>query len=240
MTGDGTGNGTGDGIEETRELTELLYALSHDLGAPLRVIDGFSEAVLEELQHAQQDALPADALEYLTTIRGAVSRMNEMFDAIRQLHRISQAPLRRVSIDVTALAETIASELREADPSREVRFAVAPGLVANADPALFRTALAHLLQNAWKFTAKRTDAVVSVGREDDLTLFVQDNGAGFDPAGAGRMFTPFQRFHPASEFEGLGIGLAVVRRVVHRHGGRVRARGALQQGMTVSMELPWE
>ncbi|MEA2464486.1 MAG: hypothetical protein QOJ98_2233 [Acidobacteriota bacterium] len=228
----------GDPAGETGELAGLLYALSHDLGAPLRVIDGFSEALLEELQSAPQEALPPDALDYLTTIRGAVSRMQEMFDAILQLSRVSQAPLGRAEIDVTALAESIASELRAAEPSRAVRFAVEPGLVTSADPALFRTALAHLLQNAWKFTAKRTDAVITVGREDPVTLFVQDNGAGFDPAAAARMFTPFQRFHSASDYDGLGIGLALVRRIVHRHGGRVRARGAFQQGMTVSMELP--
>jgi signal transduction histidine kinase len=223
-----------DRAEETRELTDLLYALSHDLGAPLRVIDGFSEALLEE----QQDALPPDALEYLTTIRGAVSRMNGMFEGLRQLHRVSQAPLRRIDVDVTALAETIASDLRAAEPARDVRFAVERGLVTRADPALFRTALTHLLQNAWKFTAGRAGAVIAVGRTDPVTLFVRDNGAGFDPAAAGRMFTPFQRFHPASEYEGLGIGLALVRRVVQRHGGRVRAAAAPQQGTTIYMELP--
>jgi signal transduction histidine kinase len=224
----------GDRTGVTRELTELLYALTHDVGGPVRVIDGFSEALLEE----QQDALSPDALEYLTTIRSAVSRMNAMFDGIRQLHRVSQAPLRRIDIDVTALAESIVSELRETQPARDVRFAVERDLVTSADPALFRTALTHLLQNAWKFTAKRTDARITVGREDPVTLFVQDNGAGFDPAAAGRMFTPFQRFHQASDYDGLGIGLALVRRIVHRHGGRVRAAGALQQGTTVSLELP--
>jgi signal transduction histidine kinase len=228
----------GEPTEETRELTGLLYALSHDLGAPLRVIDGFSEALVEELQQAPRDALPPEALEYLTTVRGAVSRMQEMFEAILQLSRVSQAPLRRAELDVTALAESIASELRAAEPSRDVQLTVEPGLVTSADPALFRTALAHLLQNAWKFTANRTDAVITVGREDPVTLFVQDNGAGFDPATATRMFTPFQRFHSSSDYEGIGIGLALVRRIVHRHGGRVRARGAVQQGMTVSMELP--
>lgn len=217
------------------ELTELLYALTHDVAGPLRVIDGFSDALLEE---QQQNASSPEALEYLTTIRSAVSRMNEMFEGIRQLHRVSQAPLRRVDVDVTALAETILAELRAAEPARDVRFAVERDLVVNADPALFRTALTHLLQNAWKFTAKRTDALITVGREDPVTLFVQDNGAGFDPAAAGRMFTPFQRFHQASEYDGLGIGLALVRRIVHRHGGCVRATGALQQGATVSMELP--
>ncbi|HYC88428.1 MAG TPA: ATP-binding protein [Thermoanaerobaculia bacterium] len=223
-----------DRAEETRELTDLLYALTHDLGAPLRVIDGFSEALLEE----QQDALPPDALEYLTTIRGAVSRMNGMFEGIMQLYRVSQAPLRRIDVDVTALAGSILSELRAAEPARDVQSAVERDLVAKADPALFRTALAHLLQNAWKFTAKRNGAVIAVGREEPATLFVRDNGAGFDPAAAGRMFIPFQRFHSASEYEGLGIGLAVVRRIVQRHGGRVRAAGALQQGTTIYMELP--
>lgn len=223
-----------DRTEDTRELTDLLYALSHDLGGPLRVIDGFSEALLEE----QQDALPPDALEYLTTIRGAVSRMNAMFEGIQQLHRISQAPLRRIDVDVTALAGTIVAELRAADPAREVEIDVEHDLVTSADPALLRIALIQLIRNAWKFTAKRSGAVITVGREDSATLFVRDNGAGFDPAAAGRMFTPFQRFHPASEFDGLGIGLALVRRVVQRHGGTVRAAGALQQGTTIYLELP--
>ncbi|HEX8409602.1 MAG TPA: ATP-binding protein [Thermoanaerobaculia bacterium] len=109
---------------------------------------------------------------------------------------------------------------------------------SKADPALFRIALTQLLQNAWKFTAKRDGAVITVGREDPATLFVRDNGAGFDPAAAGRMFTPFQRFHSASEYDGLGIGLALVRRAVQRHGGSVRAAGAPQQGTTIYMELP--
>jgi signal transduction histidine kinase len=217
------------------ELTGLLYALTHDLAAPVRVIDGFSEALLEE---EQQHASSPDALEYLTTIRSAVARMNGMFDGIRQLHRVSQAPLRRVDIDVTALAEAIVSELRTAEPARDVRVAVERDLAASADPELFRIALTELLQNAWKFTARRTGALITVGREDAVTLFVQDNGAGFDPAAAGRMFTPFQRFHQARDYDGLGIGLALVRRIVHLHGGRVRAAGALEQGATVYMELP--
>lgn len=224
----------GDRPEVTRELTELLYALTHDLAAPVRVIDGFSEALLEELQNASSP----DALEYLTTIRSAVSRMNQMFDGIRQLHRVSQGPLRRVDLDVTALAEAIVAELRAAEPARDVQAAIERDLVTSADPELFRIALTHLLQNAWKFTAKRTGALITVGREDPVTLFVRDNGAGFDPAAAGRMFTPFQRFHQVRDYDGLGIGLALVRRIVHLHGGRVRAAGALQQGTTVYMELP--
>lgn len=224
-----------DGVDPERtELTELLYALSHDLRSPLRVIDGFSEALVVD----QQDALPAEAVEYLTTIRGAVEHMNRMFEGILQLHRISQAPLRRVDIDVTALAESIAAELRAAEPEREVQFAIERDLAASADPALFRIALAQLIGNAWKFTAKRAGAVITVGRDDGVTVFVRDDGAGFDPAAAGRMFTPFQRFHRASDYDGLGIGLAIVKRIVHRHGGRIRATGAVEQGTTVSIELP--
>lgn len=217
-----------------RELTELLYALTHDFGGPVRVIDGFSRALVED----HQEALPADAVEYLTTIRGAVSRMNQMLDGLVQLHRVSQAPIARAAVDVTTLAETIASELRAAEPERDVRITVERDLVASADPALFRIMLAHLLQNAWKFTAKHPGALITVGREDAATLFVQDDGAGFDPASAGRMFTPFQRFHRVSDYDGLGIGLALVRRIVQRHGGRVRATGASGQGATVYVELP--
>lgn len=217
--------------EVTRELADLLHALTHDLGAPVRVIDGFSEALLEE-------PLSPDAVEYVTTIRKAVSRMNAMFDGLTQLHRASQTPLHRVDVDVTALAAAIVAELRAAEPERQVRVDVEPGLIVIADAALFRIALTQLLGNAWKFTARTAEARIVVGREDAITLFVRDNGAGFDPASATRMFTPFQRFHHASEYEGLGIGLALVRRIVHRHGGRVRAAGAVQQGTTVSIELP--
>lgn len=216
------------------ELAELLYAVSHDVRAPLRVIDGFSEALAEDYA----DALPADARQYLETIRGAVSRMERSFEGIQQLSRVSQTPLRLVDIDVSALAEAIVTELRAADPTRDVDVEVQPGLTVTADPALFRVALSQLLQNAWKFTARRPDAAVVVGKNAHATLFVNDNGAGFEPASAQRMFGPFQRFHPASEFDGLGIGLALVRRVVHRHGGRVWAVGAPQRGTTVFIEIP--
>jgi light-regulated signal transduction histidine kinase (bacteriophytochrome) len=218
-----------------RELAELAYAVSHDVRAPLRVIDGFSAALLEE----HGDALPPDALEYLATIRSAVSRMDRLFEAVLQLSRVSQAPLRIGPVDVTALATAVAEELREGDRGRDVRFEIAPDLVVSADAALLRIAVTHLLQNAWKFTARREGAVISVGRASgpNAALFVRDNGAGFDPTTAQRMFGPFQRFHAASEFDGLGIGLALVKRIVHRHGGRVRAEGAPQQGMTVYMDF---
>jgi signal transduction histidine kinase len=228
------GDADREGAEQDRasgELDELLYAVCHDLRAPLRVIDGFSEALAEE--HATENTR-----EYLETIRGAVSRMERSFEGIRQLNAVSQAPLRRIDVDVSAMAETIAGELRASDPTRDVRVDIQRGLTVNADPALFRLALSHLLQNAWKFTAKRPDAALSVGNEAGAKLFVRDNGAGFEPASAQRMFGPLQRFHPARDFDGLGIGLALVRRIVHRHGGCVWAAGAPQQGMTVFIELP--
>lgn len=217
-----------------RELAELLYAITHDVRAPLRVIDGFSQALLEDYGAA----LAPEANEYLTTIRGAVSRMDRLFDGVLQLSRISQAPLRRAEVDATAVAEDIAAELRAKDSSRDVRIVIAPALAVRADPGMFRVAIAHLLQNAWKFTASTSDAVIEVGREDPATLFVRDNGVGYDPAGAMRMFGPFQRFHSASEEEGVGIGLAITRHIVHRHAGRIRATGAPQQGMTVYLEFP--
>ena len=218
-----------------RELAELAYAVSHDVRAPLRVIDGFSEALLDE----HGGSLAPEALEYLATIRSAVSRMDRLFEALLQLSRVSQAPLRVEPVDVSAMATAIAEELSAGARERDVRFEIAPDLVVSADRALLRTALTHLLENAWKFTARRDGAIIAVGRESapKPRLFVRDNGAGFDPATAQRMFGPFQRFHPAGEFDGLGIGLALVKRIVHRHGGRVWAEGAPQQGMTVYMEL---
>jgi light-regulated signal transduction histidine kinase (bacteriophytochrome) len=232
----GNGEGDADGGQDRAsvELAELLYAVSHDVRAPLRVIDGFSEALSEDYA----DALPADARQYLETIRSAVARMERSFEGIQQLSRVSQAPLRLIDVDVSAMAGMIVAELRATDATRDVRAEVQPGLTVKADPALFGLALGHLLQNAWKFTARRPDAAIAVGTEAASTLFVRDNGAGFEPASAQRMFGPFQRFHPASEFDGLGIGLALVRRVVHRHGGRVWAVGAPQRGTTVFIELP--
>jgi light-regulated signal transduction histidine kinase (bacteriophytochrome) len=227
----------GSALEDARrELEELVYAISHDVRSPLRVIDGFSDALLEEYG----DSLQPGAVEYLTTIRSATGRMEQLFDGVHQLSRVSQAPLRSELIDVTALADSIASELVAGEPSRDARFVIEPGIELLADAALLRMALTHLLHNAWKFSAHRPGATITVGRERDgsRTIFVRDDGVGLDLSTASRLFGPFQRFHPASEFAGLGIGLALVKRIAHRLGGRVRAESAPQQGMTVYMELP--
>jgi signal transduction histidine kinase len=226
----------GDATEARRELEELVYAVSHDVRAPLRVIDGFSEALLDECR----DALTPAGLDYLLTIRSAVARMELLFDGVHRLSRVSQAPVHHADVDVTALAESIAAELSAADPSRSVRFAIERDLGIRSDASLLRTALTQLMQNAWKFTSKQPSATIEVGREPDRSraLFVRDDGAGFDANAAPRLFGPFQRFHPATEFEGLGLGLALVRRIVHRLGGRVRAESAPHRGTTVYMELP--
>lgn len=236
MTTDERETRTSDLEEARRELEELAYAVSHDVQAPLRVIDGFSEALYEDYA----EALTPGGIDYLVTIREAVARMTLLFDGVQQLSRASQAPVHPTRVDVTAMAEELAAELVAAEPSRDVQFAVERDLELITDAALLRTALTHLLQNSWKFTSKRPGAIIEVGSEPGgkRALFVRDNGAGFDAAAATKMFVPFQRFHRASDFEGLGIGLALVKRITHRLGGRVRAESAPQQGTTVYMELP--
>lgn len=236
-TADGANTAARELEEARRELDELVYAVAHDVRAPLRVIDGFSEALFED----HGEALTASGgIDYLVTIRQAVARMEQLFDGVQQLSRVTQAPLQTASVDVTAMAEEIATELAAGDPSRTVRFAIERDLQLVTDAALLRAALTQLLQNAWKFTARRADAIITVGRQPDgaRALFVRDDGAGFDRAAASRLFTPFQRFHRASEFEGLGLGLALVKRIAHRLGGRVRAESAPDRGTTLYMELP--
>ena len=214
------------------ELDALSYSVSHDLRAPLRSLEGFSQILAEE--HA--DELSEEARGYLERIRANVGRMTQMFDALMELSSADRSQLRRQRTDVTALAREVATELTDADPDRPVRFDVADGLVAQGDPHLIRMVLHNLLGNAYKFTSQRPDAVVSVTAEGD-DFVVRDNGAGFDMRHAQRMFDPFQRLHPAGEFEGTGIGLAIVQRIVARHGGRIEASGVPGSGATIRFGL---
>ena len=219
-----------------KELESLVYSVSHDLRAPLRIIDGFSEALAEDYR----DKLDDTARDYLARIREAAGAMESRINALLELSRISGAELRRESVDITQAATAIASKLKTSNPARSVEFAIAPRLAVNGDPALWTIALDHLLGNAWKFTSKHPAAKIEVGseqRDGRRLLFVRDDGAGFDPAYASRMFTPFQRFHPESEFEGVGIGLALVQRIVSRHGGNVWASGKIEHGATVYIDL---
>lgn len=215
------------------ELEAFSYSVSHDLRAPLRKIDGFSTLLVEE--HA--DELGPGGLGHLRRVRDGVTRMRQLIDDLLGLSRVTRAPLRRGRVDVSELARAVLAELA-AGSSRRVRASVQEGLVAYADGGLLRIAFENLLSNAWKFTAGRAAARIEVGRRDDGTFFVRDDGAGFDPAYAERLFAPFRRLHSTAEFEGTGIGLATVQRIVNRHGGTIWAESAVDEGATFYFTLP--
>ncbi|MCM4080748.1 sensor histidine kinase [Paractinoplanes hotanensis] len=222
--------------EQVRELDAFAYSVSHDLRAPLRSLEGFSQILLEE--HAA--GLDDEGRRYLERIRANVERMTEMMDALLELSHAARSQLHRQTTDISALAREVAAELTAADPGRPVRFAIAEGLVAPGDPQLIRLVLQNLLGNAHKFTAKRPDALIELDseRQDGVDVYaVRDNGAGFEPRQAHRMFDPFQRLHLAAEFEGTGVGLAIVRRIVARHGGKITASGEPGAGAVVRFSL---
>jgi len=214
-----------------RELEAFSYSVSHDLRAPLRAIRGFTELVLE----GAGPSMDATHRGYLDRVLAASRRMSSLIDDLLDLSRVTRAEIRRRPVDVTALAREILAELVAGAPERRVETDVAPGLVVDADPGLTRTVLVNLLGNAWKFTA-RADRVRIEVRATELdgqrAICVRDNGAGFDVAHAHKLFAPFQRLHSEREFEGSGIGLALVHRIVSRHGGRVVAHGAPGLGAT--------
>jgi signal transduction histidine kinase len=219
-----------------RELEAFSYSVSHDLRAPLRSIDGFSQGLLEE--YAGQ--LDATAMDYLRRIRAATQRMGELIDDLLDLSRVTRREMRHDDVDLTALATAVTAELHRAEPERPVEVDIAEGLQGRGDPALLRLLLENLLGNAWKFTARARPARIEVGvrREGGgLAYYVQDNGVGFDTAYADKLFGAFQRLHAASEFPGTGIGLATVQRIVLRHGGRVWADSAPGQGATFYFTL---
>jgi signal transduction histidine kinase len=218
------------------ELEAFAYSVSHDLRAPLRSIDGFSAILLED--HAA--ALDGEAQDCLKRIRLATKRMSILINDLLSLSRVTRSVMRRQSIELSALAEEIAAELRQREPAREVDFAILPGATVMADPGLMRVVMENLLGNAWKFTSRHDRAKVEFGRlerDGAIAFYVRDDGAGFDPAQANRLFGPFQRLHSSGEFEGSGIGLATVSRIIHRHGGQVWAEGAAGQGATFYFTL---
>jgi PAS domain S-box-containing protein len=214
-----------------QELESFSYSVSHDLRAPLRALDGFSHLLEDEFGQV----LNEEGRAHLKRIRAASQRMGVLIDDLLDLARVSRQELIRVPVDLSALAAEIAVGLREQAPQRAVRFAIAPQLTADADPVLIKLALDNLLRNAWKFTAERAQARIEFGRafsHGAEAFYVRDNGAGFDMAYAGKLFRPFQRLHDVKRFDGTGIGLATVQRVILRHGGRVWAEGAAEQGAT--------
>ena len=219
-----------------QELEAFAYSVSHDLRAPLRSIDGFSRLLNERYG----DVIDSGGHDYLQRIRNASARMSDLIDALLKMSRVSRAELKATRVDLSAMAQDIATELRNAEPERDVRFDIEPGLALNGDPVLLRNLVDNLLGNAWKFTAGTADARIQMGRNPQGEVFVRDNGAGFDPEYASKLFRPFQRLHAQKEYSGHGIGLASVRRIVERHGGTVRAEGKPGQGATFYFQLPAE
>ncbi len=215
-----------------RELEAFSYSVSHDLHAPLRQIEGFARILQEE---CLVQANPS-ALDTIQRMRAAAARMGAIIDALLSLARLSAGDLERVCVNVTALAYLIAEELHQDEASRHVEWVIVEGATAKADAQLLRVVLVNLLGNAWKFTAKRACAHIEFGavRQGDGSMgyFVRDDGAGFDSARASCLFGAFQRLHSGEQFSGMGIGLATVQRIIHRHGGRVWAEGAVDEGAT--------
>jgi signal transduction histidine kinase len=214
-----------------RELESFSYTVSHDLRAPLRGIDGFSLALLEEYGAV----LDETGRSYLNRVRAGTQRMGALIDDLLGLAKVSRADLRRGPVDLAAMVREVDAEIRQGEAGREVEMVVAPEATVLADPALLRVAVENLLRNAWKFTSKRERARIEFGVRDEggpREFFVRDDGAGFDPAHAGKLFGAFQRLHAAQEFPGTGIGLATVQRIVSRHGGRVWAEGKVGAGAT--------
>jgi PAS domain S-box-containing protein len=219
-----------------RELEGFSYSVSHDLRAPLRSIDGFSQILLEDYA----DELDEAGKDYLARVRAASQRMGRLIDDLLDLSRMTRAEIRRERVDLSALAEGLAEELERAEPQRRVDFVVEKGLVVEGDGSLLRVALENLLRNAWKFTGKQPKARIEFGvteHEGTRSYFVSDDGAGFDEAYADKLFGAFQRLHGTNEFEGTGIGLATVQRIIYRHGGRVWAEGRVGHGATFYFTL---
>lgn len=222
-----------------RELESFSYSVSHDLRAPLRGIDGFSMALLEDYG----DQLPPEAQDYLNRVRSAAQRMAELIDDLLNLSRLTRAKLQPRFINLSQMVGEITDALRERQPQRQVEFAIMPNLMAEADPNLMRIALENLLNNAWKFTSKRERAVIEFGQKSrarERTFFVRDNGAGFDMAYADKLFGVFQRLHSENDFPGTGVGLATVQRIIKIHGGRVWAEAAEDEGATFYFTLNGE
>ncbi len=214
-----------------KELEAFSYSVSHDLRAPLRSVDGFAQALLEDYG----DKLDDFGKQNLQRVRAAASRMGMLIDDLLKLSRVTRSEMRREKSDLSAIAKSIAQSLEEAEPERKVDFKIEDGLAVDGDPRLLRVALENLLLNAWKYTSRHDHARIEFGRskENGKSIFyVRDDGAGFDPRYANRLFGAFQRLHGVAEFPGTGIGLATVQRIIRRHGGEVWAEAEVEKGAT--------
>jgi light-regulated signal transduction histidine kinase (bacteriophytochrome) len=229
--------------ERTRELRSAVgeleafsYTVSHDLRSPLHTIDGFARL----LQDEYGEPLGEEGRHYLGRILAACARTVQLIDDLLDLSQASRSALEREPVDLSRMAREIAEELRGEAPARRVEVEIAPGLEAFGDRGLLRIVLENLLGNAWKFTSKTGNGRIEVGAAQvggQTAYFVRDNGAGFEPTRAGRLFSPFQRLHSAAEFSGTGIGLATVQRIIRRHGGRIWAEAEVDRGATFYFTL---
>jgi light-regulated signal transduction histidine kinase (bacteriophytochrome) len=219
-----------------REIEAFSYSISHDLKAPLRILDGFSLAVLEDCG----DKLDEKGRDYLNRIRNASQKMAQLIDDILKLSRITMADMNTGLVNLSNLAESIAADIKATQPERHVEFVIQPEMTALGDIKLLDVALRNLMENSWKYTNKSSLARIELGvnsRDGKQVYFLADNGAGFDLKYADRLFQPFRRLHSDEEFPGTGIGLATVQRVIHRHGGRIWADSEIGKGATFYFTL---
>lgn len=219
-----------------QELEAFAYSVSHDLRAPLRSIDGFSLALLEDYT----EKIDAEGQDYLKRLRANASRMGELIDAMLTLSRVSRAELNQVTLDMTELAYDIVDKLLEREPDCNVVFEIEPGMRVKGDSGLINALLTNLISNAIKYSSKVTSPLIKIGttqKNKKRCFYVSDNGAGFDVARAGKLFQPFQRLHGPHEFEGIGIGLATVKRIVNRHGGWMEVDASVNSGASFFFAL---
>ncbi len=220
-----------------KELEAFSYSVSHDLSAPLRAMEGFSRILIERYK----DALDDKGQDYLNRVIDSANNMSQLIDDLLKLSRVSLAEMSLDKVDLTAMAHQIVAALKETDPARIVEVVIAEGLIAKGDVSLLQVALQNLLNNAWKFSNKRPQARIEFGEcknQGQDCFFVKDNGAGFNMDQAHKLFSPFQRFHSASDFPGTGIGLGIVQRAINRHGGKVWAEAEEDKGATFYFSLP--
>jgi PAS domain S-box-containing protein len=219
-----------------QELEAFSYSVSHDLRAPLRAVIGYSKILLDEYR----EKLDQDAVNTLGKIMGATHKMGQLIDGLLDLSQLSRSTLAQNKVDLSAIVRELEIEFHEIEPKRKVKFLIANDAVVSGDLRLIHSAITNLINNAWKFTSKREDAQIQFGidqQEEGRIFFIRDNGAGFDMRHADKLFGTFQRLHTVREFEGTGIGLATVQRIIHRHGGKIWAEGEIDKGATFYFTL---